>query len=134
MRAIVVGYDGSEAARRALERVAALARNGADVTVVSAPPVNFSSLGPQPPDEADLPEHARQVEEARGILARSWVDARGVDRPGIPADVILEEAENVGADLIVVGTGRKNVAERLVLGSVSEKVLHHAPCDVLVVR
>jgi nucleotide-binding universal stress UspA family protein len=134
IRTIVVGYDGSDSARHALERVAELARNGAVVTVVSAPPVRFTSLGPQPPGGAEIAEHGRQLEEAHCILVKHGIEARRLDKAGIPADVILEEAASSGADLIVVGTGRKNVAERLVLGSVSEKVVHHAPCSVLVVR
>jgi nucleotide-binding universal stress UspA family protein len=59
---------------------------------------------------------------------------RGIEVEGNPADVILEEARKVGAGLVVVGTGGKNAVERFVLGSVSDKVAHRAPCDVLVVR
>jgi nucleotide-binding universal stress UspA family protein len=48
--------------------------------------------------------------------------------------MIVETADELGADLIVVGTRNGNALERLVLGSTSTKVLHHAHCDVLVVR
>ena len=48
--------------------------------------------------------------------------------------MIVQEAEESGADLIVVGTRGLNAAKRLVLGSVSTNVVHHAPCDVLVVH
>jgi nucleotide-binding universal stress UspA family protein len=47
---------------------------------------------------------------------------------------LVQEAEESGADLIVVGTRGLNAAKRLVLGSVSTNVVQHAPCDVLVVR
>lgn len=53
---------------------------------------------------------------------------------GDPADAIVDEAGDWGADLIVLGTRGLGGAQRLLLGSVSTKVLHRAPCDVLVVR
>jgi len=134
VRAIVVGYDGSWPAHRALVRVVELASNGAAVTIVSAVPVDVTSLGPQPPEPSELVEHTHRLEEALDFLKKQGITAYGVERAGSPADVILEEARNVGADIVVVGTGAKNLAGRLVLGSVSDKVAHRAPCDVLVVR
>ena len=53
---------------------------------------------------------------------------------GSPEKQIVEEAETFGADLIVVGSHGYNTWERLLLGSVSDSVVHHAPCSVLVVR
>ena len=46
----------------------------------------------------------------------------------------MEEAEESDADLIIIGTRGLSVAKRMLLGSVSTNVVHHAPCDVLVVR
>jgi nucleotide-binding universal stress UspA family protein len=48
--------------------------------------------------------------------------------------VIVQEAEDSGADLIIVGTRGHNAAQRVLMGSVSTNVVHHAKCDVLVVR
>lgn len=53
---------------------------------------------------------------------------------GSPDSRIVEAAEEFGADLIVVGSHGYNRWERLLLGSVSDSVVHHAPCSVLVVR
>lgn len=53
---------------------------------------------------------------------------------GSPESRIVEKAEETGADLIIVGSHGYNRWERLLLGSVSDSVLHHAPCSVLVVR
>ena len=58
------------------------------------------------------------------------MEAHGID----VGEAIVEEARGVDADLIVVGSSGKNLAERIVLGSVSSKVVHGSPCDVLVVR
>lgn len=136
MRSIVVGYDGSDAAKRALERAGELAKDGVAVTVVNAVYVPVpTGRGPAPvPDPVDLRDSSRALDEAKGFLAGRGITPRLVQGHGDPADVIVEEAKEVGADLIIVGTHGKNVAERLVLGSVSTKVVHHAPCDVLVVR
>ena len=135
MRKIVLGYDGSAAARRALERVAELgAGNGCAVTLVGAAPIHFSSLGPLPPGEAELAEQRRALAEAHASLEEAGVRARVDLEWGDPAEIIVDVAAKEEADLIVVGTHGKNVVKRLALGSVSTKVLHEAPCDVLVVR
>lgn len=134
MRKIVVGYDGSAPSRRALERAAELARDGAQLVVVSVTPVTFTSLGMVAPEESERAEHRRQADSAREILAAKGVEARAIELAGIPADVIVALAKDEDADLVIVGTHGRNIAERLVLGSVSQGVLHHAPCDVMVVR
>jgi nucleotide-binding universal stress UspA family protein len=135
MRKIVVGYDGSEASKRALERAAELLDNGGPVTVVTAVQLGTPTVHGAtaiPPEERE--EQHERLEEARRLLGKRGIETRAVDGTGDPANVIVEEAKELGADLVVVGTHGKNVAQRLVLGSVSTKVVHDAPCDVLVVR
>src|SRR6266508_3683522 len=105
MRKIIVGYDGSESAHRALLRVAELVQNGTAVTVMSAVPLNAGSLGPELPEPSEVAEHARQLAEALERLKASGITARAIEAEGNPADVILEEARKSGADLVVVGTG-----------------------------
>ena len=53
---------------------------------------------------------------------------------GDPADAILDVAEQVNADLIVVGNKGMTGAKRFLLGSVPNKVSHHAPCSVIIIR
>jgi nucleotide-binding universal stress UspA family protein len=53
---------------------------------------------------------------------------------GSPKQEIVQEAENWGADLIIMGSHGRGFWRRSLLGSVSESVVHHAPCSVLVVR
>ena len=135
MRNIVVGYDGSETGKRALERAAELAKDGATVTVVSAVHVHPGlgrSGGSLEPDE--LSERRQELAEAKTVLSGKGIESSLVEGRGEPAEVIVEEAKQSGADLIVVGSRGLNVASRVLLGSVSTKVLHDAPCDVLVVR
>jgi len=132
VRRIVVGYDGSEAARRALERVAELARNGAEVMVVNVRPLRVPA--PLPLADDDVVAQRRKLDEAHEFLAIRRVRSRRVERRGGAAEMLLEQARESGADLIVVGSHGKNLAARLVLGSVSRKVVREASCDVLVVR
>jgi nucleotide-binding universal stress UspA family protein len=132
---ILVGYDGSPSARQALERAAELAVDGEPVTVVSAVPlIATSPQGPVPSLEPDRVAREQALREAAALLAERRVESRLVEGFGDAADVILAEAEKVGTDLVVVGSRGVHGAERLLLGSVSSKVVSHAPCDVLVVR
>ena len=137
MERIVVGFDGSEQSHKALERAADIA-DGATLAVVCA--ANVSRLlrdpagGVAPVDPADVESRANALAEARRYVEGRGMTGIFVEGHGNPADVILQEAEESGADLIVVGTRGLNAARRVLMGSVSTNVVHHAPCDVLVVR
>jgi nucleotide-binding universal stress UspA family protein len=139
MKRIVVGFDGSEHGRRAIERAVEIAKGyGASLAVVSS--ANISTLsrdpagGAAPVDPADAEARTKALDTARGMLENAGIVVDFVEGHGDPADVMVQEAEESGAELIVVGTRGLNAAQRLLLGSVSTKVVHHAPCDVLVVR
>lgn len=137
MNTIVVGYDGSEHAGRALDRAIELAADGVQLIVVSA-----ARMAPDPTFApttagADLGEEeaARtSLDQARARAEGKGLSVRTVEAHGDPADMLVQVAKDEGADLIVVGTRGLNLAQRAVLGSVSTKVVHHAECDVLVVR
>ena len=143
---IAVGTDGSETAARAVEFAVELAaRSQADLVVLSAyddaPPgataaaVAAAWAGPIAVDPDWVPQ---QEERVRQMLARiaSGAEERGVGcrtdaRGGDPAAVLVELAEQHGADLLVVGN---RGMERRVLGSVPNSVTHKARCSVLVVK
>ncbi len=137
MERIVVGFDGSEHARKALARAADIS-NGATVAVVSAAKVERlvrdPSGGVEPIDPADAEAREKALSEAREFLEGRGVTGVYVAGTGSPADVIVQEAKESGADLIVVGTRGLSSAKQLFMGSVSTNVVHHASCDVLVVR
>ena len=137
MERIVVGFDGSEHARKALERAADIA-SGATIAVVSAANVQRlmrdPSGGIDPIDPADAEARQQALAEAREYLEGRGITGVFVEGTGNPADVIVQEAEENGADLIVVGTRGQSTPKRMFMGSVSTNVIHHAPCDVLVVR
>ncbi|GIU95378.1 MAG: hypothetical protein KatS3mg012_1835 [Gaiellaceae bacterium] len=131
LREIVVGYDGSESSRRALERAAQLVAEDGRVTLVTAGSILPSTPGGNV-DEID--ERRRVLLEGRKRLAALGIRADVVEAVGDPTDAIIETARDLDADLIVVGTRGRNVAARVLLGSVSTAVVNAAPCDVLVVR
>jgi nucleotide-binding universal stress UspA family protein len=143
-RSILVGTDGSDTAREAVRQAMDLARElGAGLQVVSAygpvpaarlreeerdaPPDVQWAIGPREDVEAIL---EAVVAEAGAAGVRAEVHAR----QGDPADAILDVAEETGADLIVVGNKGMTGAKRFLLGSVPNKVSHHAPCSVLIIR
>jgi nucleotide-binding universal stress UspA family protein len=134
MKNIVLAYDGSDPARRALERTAELA-NGAAVTVVSAVQVlSANGRGAAVIDEDEVAARKQDLAEAAAYLRRKGIEPQTIEAHGIDVGkTIVEEARGVDADLIVVGSSGKNLAKRIVLGSVSSKVVHGSPSDVLVV-
>ncbi len=144
-RSIVVGTDGSETARAAVDEAVALAMSlSARLHVVSAyEPVAADRLRLEPSEvPADLQWMVNPREDVDATLraAAEAGEAAGVGDvtthaiQGDPADAILDVAEEQGADLIVVGNKGMTGAKRFLLGSVPNKVSHHAPCSVLIVR
>jgi nucleotide-binding universal stress UspA family protein len=138
-KTIVVGIDDTDASNRALERAADLAQaSGAKLLVTSVAPVLTGmaaahGVGPWAP--AEPPEgHRDELRHAREFLVGRHVPAEFVLGVGEPSEAILDLAEKHAADLIVVGTREPGIVERLLGGSVSRSVSHHAHCDVLIVH
>ena len=140
---IVAGTDGSDTAGEAVRQAIALAAAvGARLEIVSAyEPVTDARLR----ETIDVPQdlqwmlNPRDAVEATLEEAASAARAAGVEvevyaRRGDPADAILDVAEERGSDLIVVGNKGMTGAKRFLLGSVPNKVSHHAPCSVLIIR
>jgi nucleotide-binding universal stress UspA family protein len=128
---VLVGYDGSDAARRALAWAAELARGGR-VVVLTATASVYSGNYDVPDPQGERRGQAL-LEEASAMLTKEGIEAETRMPVGDAADGIVAAADEVRADVIVVGRRRDSLARRL-LGSVSAKVVEHAPCDVLVVR
>jgi nucleotide-binding universal stress UspA family protein len=137
MKTILVGYDETEPAKRALDRSAELAQAfGSKLIVTSVAPVMVSigrSAGAIDPTDTPA-QHAAELEHARGHLEGKGLDVEVQAAIGEPAETIVQLAEERKADLIVVGTRELNVLERLLGQSVSAGVSHRAHCDVLIVH
>ena len=140
---ILVGTDGSDAAGTAVTRAVQLASAlGARLQIVSAyEPVPERHLRIE---RVHVPSDVQvnMREEVLALLesARRDAVAAGVERVetfarvGDAADAIIDVAEEQGSDLIVVGNKGMTGATRFLVGSVPNKVSHHAPCSVLIVR
>jgi nucleotide-binding universal stress UspA family protein len=142
---IVVGTDGSETAKEAVRQAAELAKAvGATVLLVSAyEPVSEARLQKERtevPDDVSWMVNPREDvqavldSEAERIKGDGVGEVETFAREGDPADAILDVAEEKNADLIVVGNKGMTGARRFLLGSVPNKVSHHAPCNVMIVR
>jgi nucleotide-binding universal stress UspA family protein len=141
---IVVGTDGSETAGEAVRQATELAKAvGATIFLVSAfQPVGNQRLREerqQVPDDMSFMVNEREDVEATLRDGEEKVKEAGVGvqtfaRQGDPADAILDVAEEQNADLIVVGNKGMSGAKRFLLGSVPNKVSHHAPCSVMIIR
>jgi nucleotide-binding universal stress UspA family protein len=137
MKTIVVGYDDTEPAKRALQRAAELARAfDCAIVVTSVAPTHLPiGHGGTPLDPTDSPElHADELKAAAAVLGGLGVEAEYVAAVGEPADTIVELADERDADMIVVGTREPSIVQRLLGQSVSAAVARHARCDVLIVH
>ncbi len=163
MKTIVIGYDGSDAAERALGRAAEIAQvfsarlvvvsvsglatvavpvSGFGPTAELVPPAVAGPVAPGgtvpllKPVSAQEPEELarRQLERARMSLASRKVETEYLVELGDPAERLLEVADQRDADLIVVGSRERGFLERLLGRSVDEALVRRAERDVLLVH
>ena len=141
---MVVGTDGSETADEAVRQATELAKKlGARIHLVSAyEPVGEGRLRQ---DVQDVPDDYQwainprsdvnvTLEKAAQAVQGGGVEVESHAREGDPADAILDVAEEQKADLVVVGNKGMTGAKRFLLGSVTNKISHHAPCSVMIIR
>ncbi len=145
---ILLATDGTKHSEAAAEMVTKLKLGGEDsVRVISvvdmAVPLAVDIYGGYLPDTTELEKTAREsaakvVEDAiAGLNAKLQAEGVSIDGDvlfGSPDSRIVETAEDIHADLIVIGSHGYKRWERLLLGSVSHSVVHHAHCSVMVVR
>jgi len=143
---ILIGTDGSELSVEAAQRALAMLATPTDVVLLTV-------LTEVPGEDAGgfegsvyTPEEREQMWEQEKSEASQELDrtADAIRTPGVeverrvaigsPAEAICDVAKDVGADVIVVGSHGRGFVQRVLLGSVSEHVVRHAPCPVLVVR
>lgn len=141
---IVVGTDGSDTATQAVREAVDMAKaTGATLELVSAyAPVAESRLRAE---RRDAPEDVQWAINPKQEVELSLSDAADIAREsgvkvnthavqGDPADAIIEVAEKQNSDVVIVGNKGMTGAKRFLLGSVPDKISHHAPCSVLIVR
>ncbi len=135
---ILLAYDGSDGARLALEKVSEIAK-------VADAELHLLAVGriPEYAETVSETEEAREqastyyskiMENAADHLKQRGLSAKVQIDFGKPADVILRIAEDLGVDLVVLGTKPHSAMRRKFLGATVDKVIDHAHCSVLVVR
>jgi nucleotide-binding universal stress UspA family protein len=135
MAKILVAYDGSAEAKRALDRAAVLAKaEGASVAVISVVPVSMSARGGGIDPTSNIEDHREMLRDAKAQLAAAGIEPELIEAIGHPAETIVKAAEDEGYDMIVVGSRGLSGVRRALMGSVSSYVVTHAPCDVYVAR
>jgi|SRR5580765_7974591 len=145
---IILATDGTKFGDAAADMLGKIGVNdGDEVKIISvvdmAMPLGIDIYGGYLPDTTELEkiahEQAEKVVEATKTRLKGFFGNRNVEisidvLSGSPDGRIVETAEEMGADLIVIGSHGYKQWERLLLGSVSDSVVHHAHCSVLVVR
>ena len=138
---VVAGVDGSDGSRRAAEHAAAIARHWKAklllVTVVRTPE-GWWGIGGAPPSPEAL--SAALIEGQQKILTEieEHLDLEGVEHEtieelGDPVSRLVDLCDQTDADLLVIGRRGAGLAERIILGSVADRLCHLANCPVLVI-
>jgi nucleotide-binding universal stress UspA family protein len=133
---VVVGFDGSASAVRALEFVAAATADSARLLVVAVEPqVHSRGLLAEPLLRSRI-ESEELLDVARSRLGplAERIRLETIALAGDPAAVLVEVARDARASLLVVGGRGDDFEARVLLGSVAERVVQDAACNVLIVR
>ncbi len=133
---ILLGYDGSEGAEKALEVALDIAkRYSAELHVISVATIpEYYELREELEVErarryyGELLKHVREIAERIGMSIKTYLEF------GKPSEEIVKKAKEIGADLIVLGVKTKHPFDRRVLGGTGDKVVDYAHCSVLIVR
>ena len=143
---VLAATDLSEASLPVVEAAARAAeRRNARLVVVTAVDWSYAALGSiagapfgatpvVPPPETQIEVRSAMHETMKRELERVGATGEAQVIEGSPASAVAEQAETLGAELVVVGTHGRTGFARLALGSVAERVVRAAPCSVLVVR
>jgi len=141
MKKILAAIDFSDVSDRVLDTAVASAKaHGAGLVLVhvAAPEPEFIGYEVGPVSErAARAEHLREEHRQLQAMAKrcqaAGVDATALLVPGYPAQQIIQESAEHEASMIVIGSHGHGAVYRLLVGSVSEGVIRHAPCPVLLV-
>jgi nucleotide-binding universal stress UspA family protein len=140
---ILVAVDGSSHSERALSEAIDLAQQGdADLTLATVvPPISTLALGsgfaPAPDYQTlsdDLDREYRELLESEATKLPEGQRFRAVMLRGRPAEAIVDEVKAGGHDVVVIGSRGRGGLRSMILGSVSQEVLHASPVPVLVVH
>ncbi len=134
MDRILLAYDGSEPSRHAATRAAEVARSlGAPIEVIVVGELLESGYGTEVP-VVEPEVYDGVLAEVLALVRAAGAEAEGSVVWGRPADSIVRRAQEMPADLVVLGHKGRGALEAFLMGSVAKNVIDHAHCSVLVVR
>lgn len=139
MKSILIAHDGSKSSEKALKiGMETALKFGSAVAVLSVvPELYLTELTDSARDgiyEALNEETRKMMEKVRKTFAGKSINSKTIIRQGNPAEVILDTAKKMKADLIIMGSHGRHGAKKFLLGSVSSKVVDHAQTAVLVAK
>jgi nucleotide-binding universal stress UspA family protein len=128
---LLLAYDGSAVAKRALEHAATLVGRGGEVAVINVIPAQSVSSRLETVSDDERSRQASILHEARAALGRRGIEPQLIEAVGDPVTEILAAAEATNAGTIVVGRSERR---HLAHGSLDERLVRGAKADVLVVH
>jgi len=141
---ILIGVDGSPYSKAAVERLATFpVPKDAEVLIVSAAPTAALAYAVgEPPAASYAPQlfedelklHQEIATRFERQVREHGFKTRSIVQQGDPRQVLIDTAKNERVNLIVVGSHGRTGMTKLIMGSVANHVVTHAPCDVLVVK
>jgi len=142
-KSVVVATDGSPYSTAAASEAIGLAKkNNSKLTVISVVPaelatptdVDFATAGMELLGEKEMQAAEKNAKAVKEAAQKAGVAVQAFIMTGKPADAIIETAKDKAADLIVVGSHGRTGIDRLLMGSVAERVIVMSSCAVLVVK
>jgi nucleotide-binding universal stress UspA family protein len=139
IKKVLAPVDGSECSKKALNMAIAIAKEShAKLTILEV----IEEFGPLPGYYDTAPpgvDRVKWISEQRFEKVHPLLDEENIEwdrivTEGYPADIICEIAETGGFDIIVLGSKGRSAISRFLLGSISDRVVHHALCSVCVVK
>jgi nucleotide-binding universal stress UspA family protein len=135
---VLVATDGSEHSMKAVQRGLELAETQqAQVTLMSVAYYAADYMEGMPPNiQGKLEDEARAaLQKAKALFDAKNLPVETVLQAGlVPANLIIQKAQDGKFDRIIIGSTGMNALERIIMGSTASKVVAHAPCEVTVVR
>lgn len=138
-RKMLVGYDGSPGAERALTVALELARvHGAELWALAVEErlPHFAATVGEVDEEKEFANqyYSERLAAARWRAVQAGIELKTMLRSGHPARTIVEVAKDGGFDLVILGHSGRSEVWAMFLGTTAERVSRHAPCSVLIVR
>jgi nucleotide-binding universal stress UspA family protein len=135
---ILIGYDGSDGAKKALTKGIEIAKaSGAEIYILSVGRIpEYAEIISEVEEAKEQAQkfYEKIQKEAYDTANKEGISCKTLIKYGKPGDVIVDTATEIGADLIIVGVHKHSALKRRLLGATADKVVDNTTCSVLVVK